>query len=223
MRGLTLSLLLLTSFSAPPAGAVTFDAPPDGTYAYGIEHSEHGPLGTHVVTIESDGAERLVTVERHIKVERLWVTVYREDTRTEELWRDRDLVRFWRQTTVGDKTTELNVEARHGELVFADSGQATGLPLGTFPTHPWNPGIVAQSVLMSTEDGAPVQVTTTLAGEEQVSAGGITVTAARYEMTGGERRSLWYDSLGRLVRQQIHNADGSTVTFTLQRLSQAKS
>ena len=51
-----------------------------------------------------------------------------------------------------------------------------------------------------------------------MSSGGVRLTAQRYEMQGDERRTLWYDSLGRLVRQQIHNADGSTITFTLQRL-----
>jgi hypothetical protein len=223
MRKLALSLLLLAGLAAAPARAVTFDAPPDGTYSYGIEHSEHGQLGTHVVTIVSDGDERHVKVERHIRVERLWVTVYREDTRTEEVWRDRDLVRFWRKTTSGDKTTELSVEERNGQLVFADSGKATGLPLGTFPTHPWNPNIVEQSVLMSTDDGQPVQVTTRLAGEEQVTVGGVAVKAERFEMTGGENRSLWFDSVGRLVRQEIHNADGSTITFTLQHLPAARS
>lgn len=217
MRGLSLSLLLMC-VAAVPAGAVTFDAPPDGIYSYAIEHSEHGALGTHVVTIESQGDERHVRVERHIKVERVWVTVYREDTETEELWRDRELVRFWRETSKGDKTTELTVEARNGELVFADTGKSTGLPVGTFPTHPWDPEIVEQSVLMSTDDGHAIQVSTKRVGEEQVSVGGSAIAAERFEMVGGERRTLWYDGLGRLVRQVIHNADGSTITFTLQRL-----
>lgn len=226
MRRLALSLLLLVGLAAAPgstpARAVTFDAPPDGTYVYAIEHSDHGKLGTHVVTIASEGDERHVKVERHIKVERLWVTVYREDTETEEIWEDRDLVRFWRKTVKGDKVDELTIEARNGLLVFADSGKSTGLPVGTYPTHPWNPNIVEQSVLMDTDDGSAVSVTTRLAGKEQLTVGGVAVEAERYEIEGGERRSLWYDALGRLVRQQIHNADGSTVTFTLQSLPAAK-
>jgi hypothetical protein len=218
MRQLAFSLLFASALAATPVEAVTFDAPPDGTYRYTIEHSEHGTLGEHVVTLTSKGDERRVQVERHIKVERLWVTVHREDTRTEELWRDRSLVSFQRETVEGDKTTRLAIEERGGELVFSDSGKATGLPAGTYPTNPWNPGIVNETVLLDTSDGHAVRVTTKPAGEEQVVVGGVRLTAQRYEMQGDERRTLWYDGLGRLVRQQIHNADGSTITFTLQRL-----
>lgn len=224
MRRTALSLLLLLlGIAAAPARAGTFDAPPDGTYTYAIEHSEHGKLGTHSLSIQTDGDDRHVKVERHIKVERVWITVYSEDTQTEEIWSDRDLVRFWRKTVKSDKTTELTIEAKDGQLVFADSGKSTGLPVGTFPTNPWNPNIVEQSVLMSTDDGRAVQVKTRLVGEEQVVVGGVREDAQRYEMTGGEKRTLWYDSLGRMVRQVIHNDDGSTVTFTLQRLPDAKS
>ena len=75
MRRLALSLLLFLGLGASPACAVTFDAPPDGNYAYTIEHSEHGKLGTHTVTIVTSGDQRQVKVERHIRVERVWITV----------------------------------------------------------------------------------------------------------------------------------------------------
>jgi len=217
VAGLMAAGLVAAGAAAPAARAVTLDAPPDGVYAYTLEHSEHGKLGEHVVTISTDGDERHVQVERHIRVERVWITVYREDTRTEELWRDRDLVRFWRQTVKDGKTNELTIDTRNGWLVFADSGHSTGLPLGTFPTNPWNPGIVEQTVLMDTDDGRPVHVKTRPAGEEQLTVGGVAVTAQRFEMEGEDRRTLWYDGLGRLVRQQIHN-DSGIVTFTLQKL-----
>lgn len=214
MRRLALSLLLL-GLAIAPAAAVTFDPPPDGVYRYSLEHSDHGTLGEHVITIATSGDERRVSVERHIKVERIWVTVYREDTETVELWRDRDLVGFERHSKGSGGTTTLELVARDGTLVFADSGKSTGLPVGTFPTHPWNPLIVEQSVLFDTGDGHPVNVTTRLAGQEEIVVAGTRVAAQRFEMTGGERRSLWYDALGRLVRQEIHNDDGSKVIFTL--------
>jgi len=217
MRRLAAIALLLCGLAPVPAAAGTLDAPPDGIYRYTLEHSEHGKLGETVITIASDGDERRVSVERHIRVERVWITVYREDTETEELWRDRDLVHYRRQTRKGDETTELVIDLRNGWLVFADSGQSTGLPVGTFPTNPWNPAIVEQSVLMDTDDGRPVRVTTRPVGEEQLSIGGVAVAAQRYEMEGDERRTLWYDPLGRLVRQQIRS-DNGMVTFTLQAL-----
>jgi len=218
MRRLPLSLLFVLALAAAPAAAVTFDAPPDGVYRYSIEHSEHGALGEHVVTIATAGDERRVAVRRHIEVERLLVTVYRETTTTEELWRDRSLVGFERRTDGTRGATSLALGVRNGLLVFAESGKPTGLPAGTFPTHPWNPQIVEETVLFDTGDGHAVRVDTRAAGVEEVLVDGRRLTAQRFEMTGDERRSLWYDALGRLLRMEIHNADGSRVTFTLQRL-----
>jgi hypothetical protein len=215
-----LSLLFVLTLAAAPAAAVTFDAPPDGVYRYSLEHSEHGALGEHVVTVTTVGDERRVAVERHIRVERLWVTVYREDTTTEELWRDRDLVSFKRETEGSDGSTSLALVARDGTLVYAESGKPTGLPVGTFPTHPWNMLIVEETVLFDTGDGHAVAVATQRGGEEEIVVGGVRAKAQRFEMTGDERRSLWYDALGRLVRMEIHNADGSKVIFTLRQLPQ---
>jgi hypothetical protein len=218
MRRLAVSLAFSLSLAAWPAVAVTFDPPPDGVYRYSLEHSEHGALGEHNVIITTQGDERRVAVERHIKVERLLITVYREDTATEELWRDRSLVSFQRETKGSDGTTSLSLVERNGELIYKDSGKPTGLPVGTFPTHPWNPLIVEETVLFDTGDGHAVAVATQLAGEEEVLVGGTRLKAQRFEMTGDERRSLWYDALGRLVRMEIHNKDGSRVLFTLQQL-----
>ncbi len=195
--------------------ASTAGRPPDGVYPYRIEHSEHGALGTHVITIESDGDERRVTVERRLKVSRLLITVFREETETEEIWRQGRMVSYRRHTDDGD-LSELEATEQGGQLVAVGTEGRHELPLGTFPTHPWNPAIVQESLLMDTNSGAPVKVASRPAGEEELVIGGRRLKAQRWEMVGDQDRTLWYDDDGRLLRMEIHRDDGATIAFMLQ-------
>jgi len=201
---------------AAPALGSSIEGPPDGVYRYRVEHSEHGTLGTHVVTLATEGDRRRVTVERKLEVTRLLITVYREETATEEIWEDGRLVSFRRTTSDGDDSERLELAVRDGLLVFAGSGKPTGLPAGSFPTNPWNPEIVEETLLFDTDDGSPVQVTTRFAGREDVVVAGQRLEASRFEMEGDQRRSLWYDALGRLVRMELHRGGSETVIFTLE-------
>ena len=44
------------------------------------------------------------------------------------------------------------------------------------------------------------------------------LTATRFEMTGGERRTFWFDDRGRLLRMDLHRGGDEVVTFQLERL-----
>ena len=219
-RQLLLGLALLPAgpFVLPRlALASTVGRPPDGVYRYRLEHSDHGELGTHTIAIVSDGDERRVTVERRLKVTRVLITVFREETDTEEIWRDGRMVSY-RRVTDGDEAEALRAWEEGGRLVAEGPEGRFELPLGTFPTHPWNPEIVEERLLMDTGSGRPVEVETLPAGEEQVVVGDQRLQARRFEMNGGQRRSLWYDEEGRLLRMVIHRDDGGGVTFALERL-----
>ena len=219
-RQLLLGLALLPAgpFVLPRlALASTAERPPDGLYRYRLEHSDHGALGTHTIAIASDGDERRVTVERRLKVTRVLITVFREETDTEEVWRDGRMVSYRRVTDDGEESM-LTAREEEGLLVVQGPEGRFELPLGTFPTHPWNPEIVEERLLMDTGSGRPVEVEILAAGEEEVVVGGLRLEAQRYEMTGGQRRSLWYDEAGRLLRMVIHREDGGGVTFALEAL-----
>lgn len=213
---LLLGLLLAPPLGAPAALASSIEGPPDGVYRYQVDHSEHGLLGSHVVTLATEGDRRRVTVERRLEVTRLLITVYREETSTEELWEEGRLVSFRRETRDGGSPERLALAVRDGQLVFADSGKPTGLPAGTFPTNPWNPEILEETLLFDTDDGSAVRVVSRFVGRESVTVAGERLEASRYEMEGDQRRSLWYDALGRLVRMEIHRGGGETVIFTLE-------
>lgn len=200
-----------------PVLASTAELPPDGVYRYELTHSDHGDLGTHTITIASDGDERRVAVERRLKVSRVLITVFREETDTEEVWRDGRMVSYSRVTD-GDEAGGLSAREEAGVLVAEGPEGRFELPLGTFPTHPWNPAIVEETLLMDTGSGRPVRVAIEEAGEEEIVVGGRRLEARRYEMTGEQRRNLWYDDQGRLLRMDILREDGGSVRFSLSAL-----
>jgi len=214
-RLLALLLLLVAPFAAQASSP---SGPPDGTYRYSIEHSEHGRLGTHVITVATQGDTRRVSADRRLKVERLFVVVYRENTLIQELWQGGQLQSYSRDSDYGDKRTRLTATLGAEGLEIDNDGRQSLLPGGLMSTHFWNPQLVEQGQVFSTEDGALLQVGVTQAGDEQVVVGGQRLTATRFEMTGGERRSFWFDDQGRLLRMQLHRGGGEVVTFQLERL-----
>jgi hypothetical protein len=214
-RLLALLLLLVAPLAAQassPAG------PPDGTYRYSIEHSEHGKLGTQVITIATQGETRRVSADRRLKVERILVVVYRENTTIEELWRGGVLRSYSRRSDYGDKVTTLTATLGADGLEIDNDGQRATLPAGLMSTHFWNPQLVEQRQVFSTEDGSLLDVSVSQAGDEQLVVGGQRLTATRFEMTGGERRTFWFDDQGRLLRMDLHRGGGEVVTFQLERL-----
>lgn len=206
LRLLAAALLLLLPVPALAEG------PPDGIYSYRIVHSGEGELGSQTLAVASEGTRRVFTAERSLIVERLFIVFYRETTRIEEVWQDGLLQRYHRHSDFGDEVTSLTVE-RQGETLQVEGGAS--LPGDTLSTAFWHPEIIERTQLFSSEDGRLVTVATRPAGSEELVIGGRRLTAERFEMTGAETRSLWFDAEGRLLKMQLHRKDGESVTYLL--------
>jgi len=125
---------------------------------------------------------------------------------------------YSRRSDFGDKVTLLTARLGAEGLAVDDDGKRSLLPAGTMSTHFWNPQLVEQGQVFSTEDGSLLAVSFAQAGDEEIVVGGQRLGATRFEMTGGERRTFWFDDQGRLLRMQIHRGGKETVTFQLQAL-----
>src|SRR5690606_15101960 len=119
-------LLALPVLALLPAAlqASSPSGPPDGTYSYTIRHSEHGKLGRHVITVSTDGEVRRIAAERHLKVEKLLITVYREDTTIEEVWQAGVLQSYRRHSDFGDEVTELSATLGADGLTVKSDGKS---------------------------------------------------------------------------------------------------
>ncbi len=205
LSAMVLVLWTVEAAAAPEAGE---------TRVYDIHHEDHGLVGHHKVSFEKDGADLVVAVENQIKVKVLFITAYRFEAMRRERWHDGKMVAYESQTH--DDGTEITVSARaEGDKLIIEGPNGTAqAPLGTFPTHPWNKGILESGLLMATKTGELLEVEIASVGAETLELDGRSVAATRYEMTGDLERELWFDEEGNWVQLRFEK-DGSQITFTL--------
>jgi hypothetical protein len=206
-------ILIAVWFVMSATGAAA--APEPGTtMVYDIHHEDHGFVGQHRVSFKSEGDDIIVEVENDIVVKVLFITAYRFEALRQERWRDGKMIAYEGATHDDGTDIPLKAHAEGDTLVIEGSGGRAETPLGTFPSHPWNQGILTQRVVMETKTGELLEVQTASAGEETLQVNGRSVKTTRYQMTGALQRELWFDEEGNWVQLRFKK-DGSQITFSL--------
>ena len=131
------------------------------------------------------------------------------------VWKEADDVgRFFIVTN--DDGKKLLVKARmNGDslVVNTPNGQLKA-PSGIFPSHPWNKKILSKRVVLDTKTGKLLRLRPQFMGKEQIRAGGKTITASRYKVSGDETYDLWFDDSGNWVRL-LYKKDDYNFIFAL--------
>lgn len=195
-------------------GAFAQEAP-SGTQLYSIHHSKYDDIGSHKVTFSRSGDDLMVQVENRIKVKVLFVTAYRFEAEREEIWREGRVVSYKSQSN--DDGTDYTVSARAegDKLMIEANGESMEAPGDVILTHPWNIAILEQTTVLDTKTGELHEVAVTEAGEETIEAGGQSVRARKFLMSGGVERELWFGP-DDIWLQMRFDKDGAKITFTLQ-------
>lgn len=175
------------------------------------------PAGSHTVTFERTGEGVFVRSNFELKVDLLFVTVYRFLYRSEALWQGGDLQRL--TANVDDNGTTFSLGAnRDGDNVSIEHDQEVyevAEPL--FPTNHWNPHVLGQERVLNTLTGRVNRVAIEPESREQVTTEWGDVTATRYAYTGDLNTEVWYDDLGRWVKMRFGARDGSTIEYVCRR------
>lgn len=197
---------------AGPAGAAEA---PVGTFVYVIHHQDHGDIGTlTIVSTRRGGDERVYDQTLHIAVKLLFVTAYHQDSERREAWRGDRLIAYDARTDDDGKKSTIKGRAEGDKFVIDGPAGHIAAPGSVYPSNPFDPGIVKATLVMDTGTGKLLHVKVTPGAEESVAAGGGTLAARRYAMTGDLQRDLWFDGTGKLLKFSFKN-DGALVTFTL--------
>ena len=216
-RGLSLGVLA----AAACVGQAALAVPPAGTsVVFGIHHEDHGEVGEHRVSFSRQGEDLVVSVDNLITVEIFFITAFRFEAERREVWRDGRMIAYDSRTH--DDGTDIQVSARtEGDKLVIDGPEGRiEAPAGTFPTHPWNPAFLGQTLVMDTKTGRLLNIETVEAGRETINAGGRMIRALKHRITGDTRREIWFDEEGNLVQLRLY-ADGKAVTFTLEEVSRS--
>jgi hypothetical protein len=182
-----------------------------GTFTYDIEHEQYGEIGTHTVTVKPDADDLIVEVKSRIEVKRLLWT-YRFEADQKEVWRKGRLVTFDRSTRDDfhddGKEVVVTAHAQGDKLIIDGPSGRTEAPGTILSSHPWNPKIVKQTVLMDAQTGELKKVGIKPLNKEWVTIGGKPVRARKYVVSGELHQELWYDEKGKCVRARFKEKDG---------------
>jgi hypothetical protein len=201
-------------FIAAPAGPAGAGEAPVGTFVYVIQHQDHGDIGTLTIVSTRRGDERVYDQTLHIAVKLLFVTAYHQDSERKEAWRGDRLISYDAKTDDDGKKNTIVGRAQGDKFVIDGPAGHIAAPATVYPSNPFDPGIVHATLVMDTGSGKLLHVTVTPGAEETVTAGGGSLKARRYAMTGDLQRDLWFDDKGKLLKFSFKN-DGALVTFTL--------
>ncbi len=169
-------------------------------------------IGTHRLTFRPEGARVTVEVAIRLKVDLAFVTLYRYEHDSQEVWDNGKLVGLATRTNDDGKKTEVRASADAETLRIDGSGGRFDMPLGSYPTSYWDLGVTRQSSVLDTQDGVRSVVKVAPPVRETFPVLGKAVTANRYSMTGDLTMDLWYTPKGEWVGLKFISK-GSEITY----------
>lgn len=176
-------------------------------------------IGTHAVTIDQKGGATEVAIETDIAVKVFFVTAYKFKHTSQESWSNGKLVSITSTTDDDGIAKALNARAERGRLTVDSKVKGNErrqhADANAFPASLWNAATVKQSALLNTLDGAVMTVAVEDLGSENVDAGGTSVQAQHYAITGELTRELWFDATNRLVRMSFPDKTNTKITYAL--------
>lgn len=203
----------------PPATEA--GVPQDGSIEFAVFRKGER-IGTHKIDFRARDDRLQVEVSAALKVQMLFVTVYRYNHQSTELWAGDRMVTFESATRQNGKEWVVDAHvAGDDKLVVKANDQRRVLPDSLPPTSYWRPEMMATSRWFNTQYGSPIDVNIAPMGVERVESVGASVTAHRYKITGVIAETgkpvdldLWYGDSGELVKMQfVAVADGSLIEF----------
>ena len=212
LTSLIRTLTALVLLASAPSLASAIDAP-DGRLEWRVSR-DGAKIGRYLMTIRHQHGDLIVENEIDIRVELVFVALYRYVHRDREVWRDGRLVELTAYTNDDGTASNLEVEAAEGGLaVDGPSGQFTA-PTASFPSGLWQIDMTKGGAFIDVERGRLLSVHFTVRAEEPVAVAGEDVRARHVTASGDISRELWYGPDGFLLRQQFKGPDGTTLEFT---------
>lgn len=176
-------------FAAAPAAisaAPGFAAPSEGapvTRRFRVLRGDD-EIGTQTITVRRTGDETVAEVKIDIAVTVLGLTVYRYRLDSRETWRGGRLMAL--DATCDDDGTAEYVTARaEGDVLMVDgSGHQGPVPGDVAPTSYWSREFLNRPVWISTQSGAPLNVSTRRTGGAELPTAAGALQVEEWQVSG---------------------------------------
>jgi hypothetical protein len=208
------ALLAIVAFAA--AGFARDGVPASRTLEFDIVRAD-SVIGYHRIRFGDETGRLTVDIDVAVKVNVLFVTVYRFTHRAREVWEDGRLVAMTARTDDDGTSHELEMTLRNGMFAVTHDGAASRVSAGLVPTSLWNPATVTQTVLFGSLRGDALPTTVTPLGRSAVDTPSGSVMARGYLIDAKPdfKRRVWYSDAGLLVAVKLEGRDGSEITYRL--------
>jgi Domain of unknown function (DUF6134) len=180
-------------------------------------HRNGEKVGFHRVRFDGGGEALTVESNFQLRIEVLFVPVFRYAYRSEGRWRDGRLESLHVTLDDDGKRSALNA-IRDGDIMRINQGDrtyTTRAPL--YPTNHWNAGVLVQDRVLNTLTGRLNAVRIEPVARETVTTERGTNPATRYAYSGDLETEVWYDDAGRWVKMRFAGRDGSTIEYICRR------
>jgi len=173
-------------------------------------------IGAHTVIYSSETGEMRVNTEIHLLVKVAFFTVFAFSHRSEETWRDGQLMSLQSETVEHGETLYVEGAATPDGFRVMSKGGPFIAPAATLTSNSlWTPAVLEQETVVDAQHGGIVGVSARKIADEDIMIGDRRVRSARYTcITPYLAGSIWYDEENLWVHGEFER-DGSKIQYQL--------
>lgn len=173
-------------------------------------------IGAHTVLYSTENGNMQVDTEIHLLVKVAFFTVFAFSHRSEEIWRDGQLLSLKSETIEHGETLYIEGAATpDGFRVVSKGGPFITCAATLTSNCRWTPAVLEQETVVDAQHGSIIGVSTRKFADEDIVIADRQVRATRYTfLTPYLAGSIWYDEENLWVRGEFER-DGSRIQYQL--------
>jgi hypothetical protein len=173
-------------------------------------------IGAHTIDYSSESGETRVNTEINLSVKVAFFTVFAFRHRSEEIWREGQLMSLKSETVEHGETLHVEGEATpEGFRVLSKAGPFIAAAATLTSNSLWTPAVLEQETVVDAQHGGIIGVSARKLADEDIVIGDRQVRATRYAfITPYLAGSIWYDEQDLWVHGEFER-DGSRIQYQL--------
>ena len=173
-------------------------------------------IGAHTVLYSWESEDMRINTEIHLLVKIAFFTVFAFSHRSEETWRDGQLISLRSETVEHGENLHVEGAATPDGFRVVSKGGPFIAPAATLTSNSlWTPAVLEQETVVDAQHGGIIGVSARKFADEVIVIGERPVRATRYTfITPYLAGSIWYDEQNLWVHGEFER-DGSRVQYQL--------